>query len=90
MKKKHLLIGENLFTSIIILIMNAKQIPKIQIKHSHSIVDFNVTHRSNRKYFDLALDDNNVFDLLDIYPRTKSNIFFKRIKILFFKYQKNK
>ncbi len=70
-------IGEILFTSIIIPIMKAKRNPKIQIEHSHSIVDSNVTQKNNRKYFDLAFDDNNVFDLLDIYPRTKSNIFYK-------------
>jgi len=83
-------IGEILFTSIIIPIMKAKRNPKIQIEHSHSIVDSNVTQKNNRKYFDLAFDDNNVFDVLDIYPRTKSNIFYKKNKIHVFKYQKNK
>jgi hypothetical protein len=63
--------------------MKVKQIPKIQIEHSHSIVDFNVTQKNNKEYFDLGLYDNNVFDLLDTYPRTKSNIFYKKIKFMF-------
>jgi hypothetical protein len=42
-------IGEVLFPSIIISIMKVLKNPKIKIEHSHSIVDFNVRHKSYRK-----------------------------------------
>jgi hypothetical protein len=32
------------------------------------IVDPNITHKIKREYFDWALHDNNIFELLDVCP----------------------
>ncbi len=39
--------------------------PKIQIKHSHLIVEYNVTQKNK---IDWALYDNNISELLKVYP----------------------
>jgi len=54
--------------TITIPIAKAKQILNIQMEHSHSIINFNVTQKRKREYFDWAPYNNNVFYLLDIYP----------------------
>jgi hypothetical protein len=61
-------IGEIFFPTITIPIAKAKQILNIQMEHSHSIINFNVTQKRKREYFDWAPYNNKVFDLLDIYP----------------------
>ncbi len=54
--------------TITIPIAKAKQILNIQMEHSHSIINFNVTQKRKRECFDWAPYNNSVFDLLDIYP----------------------
>jgi hypothetical protein len=49
--------------------MKDEQIPNIQMEHSHSIINLNVTPK--KKSFDWALYDNNVFNLLDITKTSK-------------------
>lgn len=48
------------------------------MEHSHLIIDINFTHKK-RKYFDWALYNNNVFDILDIYPNLT---YYAKISIL--------
>jgi hypothetical protein len=36
------------------------------MEHSHLIVEPNVTHKRKREYFDWALYDNNIFELLEV------------------------
>jgi hypothetical protein len=61
-------IGEIFFPTITIPITKAKQFFNIQMEHSHLIINFNVTQKRKKEYFDWAPYNNNVFDLLDIYP----------------------
>jgi hypothetical protein len=54
----------NLFTSIPLI--KALKIPKIQMEHSHLIVEHNVTQTRKIKYFDWAFYDNNISKLLEV------------------------
>jgi hypothetical protein len=54
----------NPFTSI--TFTSILKIPKIQMEHSHLIVEPNVTHKRKRKNFDWAIYGNNIFELLKV------------------------
>jgi hypothetical protein len=51
-----------------------QKILKVQMEHFQDlIVDFNITQKKKKKKFDWAFSNNNIFELLDIYPnRTHS------------------
>ncbi len=61
-------IGESFSQTITIPITKAKKLPKIKMEHSHSIINLNVTQKREGEYFDQALYNKNVFDLVDIHP----------------------
>ncbi len=42
--------------------------PKIQMEHSHLIIEPNVTQKIKREYFEWALYDNNIFKSLKVCP----------------------
>ncbi len=45
-----------------------QKIPKVQVEHFQVlIINPNTTHKRSRKYFDWALYDYNIFELLDFY-----------------------
>jgi hypothetical protein len=45
-----------------------QKIPKVQVEHFQVlIVNLNPTHKISKEYFDWALYDYNIFELLDVY-----------------------
>ncbi len=56
----------NLFISV--SFTKVKKDLKIQMEHSHLIVEPNVTHKIKIKYFDWAFYDKNIFELLKVCP----------------------
>ncbi len=46
-----------------------QKIPKVQMEHFQDlIVDFNITHKRKREYFDYGFYNSNIFELLNVCP----------------------
>jgi hypothetical protein len=56
----------NLFT-LVPLIKALKNL-KIQMEHSHLIIEYNVTQKRKKENFDSALYDNDIYELLEVCP----------------------
>jgi len=58
-----------------------QKILKVQMEHFQDlIVDPNITHKRKKEYFNWALYDNNIFELLNVCPNFTYSI--KKIKII--------